>query len=200
MEVARANRRCRCGCNPHHETAAAQLWSLGGSCVHKVKKQYISLFLMKLLLKKPAFIRVSQILEICFALMIVCSCSKPKQNLTPEMVDVVKIIQTAQTNEFYIDTSMATKALYDMLKGKTLPGVSEGEHGKVTSDEIHAMISNNWVKIEYPFYQTQHLVKTGDTSTNNYVMEQSAKGATWHLIKAWQTDSNGQIIKEWPLK
>ena len=30
MEVAGANRRCRCGCNPRHESAVAQLWSLDG--------------------------------------------------------------------------------------------------------------------------------------------------------------------------
>jgi hypothetical protein len=30
MEVAGANRRCRCGCNPRRESAVAQLFSLGG--------------------------------------------------------------------------------------------------------------------------------------------------------------------------
>ncbi len=163
-------------------------------------KREILLFSRKLFLKKPAFTRTRQILEICFVLIIVCSCSKPKPNLTPETADALEKVQTVGTNEVFVETSMATEALYDMLKSKTLPGVSEGEHGKIISDYASIMTTNNWVKIEYPFYQTLRLIKTGDTSTNNYIMEQSSKGATWHLIKAWQTDTNGQIIKEWPLK
>jgi hypothetical protein len=35
MEVAGANRRCRCGCNPRRESAAAQLFSLGSITLYE---------------------------------------------------------------------------------------------------------------------------------------------------------------------
>ena len=55
MEVAGANRRCRCGCNPRRELAVAQLFSLG------LMTRFIPILALMLLVgcsRQPSQIRV----------------------------------------------------------------------------------------------------------------------------------------------
>jgi hypothetical protein len=114
------------------------------------------------------------------------------------------------TNEIILENGRAgqfMKLLHDQDK---LPGVSKDEHGVMTSDTFSfyspsnnldvVIFSNIGTTITYPVSRTFHLVKYGDTSTNNYTLVKEAKDAEWKLVRGWETDSNGQIIHEWPIQ
>lgn len=149
---------------------------------------------------KSVFTYIILIIELCFVLIFVCSCNKPKQTVKPETVEFFKKANVALTNELAQETGEAVKSIYQMLEQGLLPGVKKGEHGSVISDGTHLMTLNKVIEVTYPLFQTYRLVKTGETSTNNYILERTSKDAAWHLIKAWETDSNGKTINEWPIK
>jgi hypothetical protein len=106
-------------------------------------------------------------------------------------------VRTAITNEVYVETVIAAAAIKQILDQGHLPGVSKGEHGDISFDAGPLVISNVAVAMTYPASRTLHLVKDGETSTNNYVLVKQTKDSEWKLQKAWLTDSNGQVIQEW---
>lgn len=109
-------------------------------------------------------------------------------------------VKTALTNQVYAETYAAGAALKNLDNLGRLPGVSQDDHWQVTSDMVDSVVSNRALAIEFPASRTFRLVKTNETSTNNYTFVKQTKDAEWKLQKAWQTDSKGQIIQEWPVK
>jgi hypothetical protein len=114
--------------------------------------------------------------------------------------EFVEKARIAATNEVFQETIEAGKVMRKMYEQNRLPGVLKGDHGQITSEYKMLMISNNLIEVVYPLSQTFYLVKTGETSTNNYTFEQLSKGSAWCLKKAWETDSSGQTIKTWPIE
>jgi len=108
--------------------------------------------------------------------------------------------KTAVTNEVFVETGEAGLVLKQLHELGRLPGDSKDEHGKLTSDDLQLVVSDKAVAMVYPATRTFHLVKVGETSTNNYTLMKQSKDAEWKLQKAWLTDSNGQIIQEWPVQ
>ncbi len=116
------------------------------------------------------------------------------------VVAVEKLIEATKislTNDLYLESGASGVFLKHLLDQGLLPGVSKAEHGNLTSDTFDLVASNKMVVISYPVSRTYHLVKTGETSTNNYTLIKQSKDAEWKLQKAWLTDSNGQMVQEW---
>jgi hypothetical protein len=111
-----------------------------------------------------------------------------------------KVIKMAITNEVHMETGRAGLILKQLHEQGRLPGDSKDEHGKLTSGTFDLVVSNKATVITYPTSRTFHLVKDGDTSTNNYTLVKLSKDSEWKLQKAWQTDSNGTFVKEWPIQ
>jgi hypothetical protein len=111
------------------------------------------------------------------------------------------------TNEIFLETGHAGEFLKKMHDDGNLPGVSKDDHGNFSSDEFTYLYSNNVNgivfsnagTITYPLSRTFHLVKNGETSTNNFALVKNSKDSDWKLQRAWETDSNGQTIQEWPV-
>jgi hypothetical protein len=113
------------------------------------------------------------------------------------------------TNEIFLETGRAEEALKRLRNEGNLPGASKDQHGEVTSDAFFwyspsnnlnvVIFSNIGTTITYPVSRTIHLVKHGDTSTNNYTLFKQTKDGEWKLRRAWETDSNGETIQEWPV-
>ncbi len=134
-------------------------------------------------------------------LLVVCSCHRSNHQFGTAAQDFVEKSRVAVTNELYQEKSVeASKAMLEMHKENRLPGIDTGEHGTMTSDYYDMIESDQVVKVVYPLSQIFRFVKTGETSTNNYLFERLSKGTSWQLKRAWETDSNGQTIKEWPIQ
>jgi hypothetical protein len=112
------------------------------------------------------------------------------------------IISSLKTNSIFLETDAAGKKLMQLHEDGHLPINPKDEHGDVTitCDTGPMIRSNELVEIAYPTKRTFHIVKVGETSTNNYILVKSSKDSEWELKKAWETDSNGQVIKEWPVQ
>jgi hypothetical protein len=65
------------------------------------------------------------LMGVCFAFILNCSCSKPKQHLKPETVEFLKKANAAYTNELAQETGEAVKSIYQMLQqGETNAGMA----------------------------------------------------------------------------
>jgi hypothetical protein len=118
-----------------------------------------------------------------------------------EMVGAItETVKSDMSKKIAINTAEAGQMLLQLRGNNHLPGVSKDEHGRLDSEIVPMMVSNKLVIVSYPVQRTFHLVKEGETSTNNYILVKQSKDSEWKLQKAWLTDSNGQLIKEWPVQ
>jgi len=135
-----------------------------------------------------------------FILAVLCSCNRSSNQFASSTAEFTEKAHLVLTNDLAKEVAMAGKALKRMHDESLLPGDSKNEHGQVTFDNVMLMESNKLIKPTYPFYLTFHLVKVGETTTNNYRLVKLMEDSSWKLYKAWETDSNGQVIKEWPVQ
>jgi hypothetical protein len=77
-----------------------------------------------------------------------------------------------------------------------LPGDVKDEHGKISC----YLSPTDLKQIIYPLSRTYQVVKTGDSSTNNYTVMRLTKHSPWQLQRAWRTDSQGRITEDWAVK
>jgi hypothetical protein len=114
---------------------------------------------------------------------------------------MTKSFMMTVTNELALEYARAAEFVAELHDQDRLPGISKEDHGILTSDQIESITTNgDVILMGYPASRTFHLVKYGDTSSNNYTVVKESKDATWKLRRAWETDSNGQIIREWPVQ
>lgn len=135
--------------------------------------------------------------------LLTISCEKRNGQIEQTKMFATNFIEKVNviaTNELYDEIEQASFVMHEMQKQDLLPGVTNGEHGTISSDDYRLMESNELVKVEYPLTQTFRLLKNGETSTNNYAFERLSKNSRWVLRRAWKTDSNGVVIIEWPIK
>ena len=109
------------------------------------------------------------------------------------------VVRMSITNDLVLETAGAAQEIGQLHDQGRLPGVSKNEHGDMTSDTLDSVISGRAAIPTYPISLTFHLIKEGDTSTNNYTLVKQAKDSEWRLQRAWETDSNGLIVREWPV-
>jgi hypothetical protein len=132
-------------------------------------------------------------------LMILCSC-KPESNLSPKAIEFRQITSSVTNSEVILETGVAHDFLDQLYDQGRLPGISTDEVGQVSCDLPGLVISNKLAEMTYPALRTFHLVKTGETSTNNYTLVKTSKDSAWQLQKAWRVDAAGHTIEEWPIK
>jgi len=81
----------------------------------------------------------------------------------------------------------AVKFLHDLNEQGRLPGCSQGDRG--TSHRPERSVNSF----------TFHIVKSGDSSTYNYIVARAAGSAHWYLQRAWRTDQAGRTIDNYQL-
>lgn len=104
------------------------------------------------------------------------------------------------TNDAAGESFVAGRVLEQMWDKGLLPGALKEEHGTLNLDPILLVVSNRAVIMTFPASLTFHLIKNGETSTNNYTLIKQTENSDWKLRRAWEIDSNGQVIQEWPVK
>jgi len=86
--------------------------------------------------------------------------------------------------------------LFRLHQKGQLPGDAKDEHGKLTC----YLSPTDLEEVIYPLSRTYQVVKTGDSSTNNYTIIRLTKSSPWQLQRAWRTDSQGRVTEEWAVK
>ncbi len=147
----------------------------------------------------------ARMLGLCLPLLTFCSCSKSNPDISPQVKEFTNkasmIIGSLGTNAIIFETAAAEKELVHLHERGELPIDPKDEHGdvKITCDMVQVLRSNELVEITYPLERTFHIVKIGETTTNNYTLTKQSKDSSWKLQRAWETGSNGQVIHEWPV-
>ena len=77
-----------------------------------------------------------------------------------------------------------------------LPGDVKDDHGRI----ICYLSPTDLKQTVYPLSRTYQVVKTGDSSTNNYTIMRLTKHSPWQLQRVWRTDPQGRVTEEWTVK
>jgi hypothetical protein len=122
-------------------------------------------------------------------------------NFGPAAAEGLAILETnaltALTNSAVAEMSAAGKFLTELQKEGHLPGTPKGSHESFTTDTLSMA---EFQEARYPFTVTFHLVLSGESFTNHYMVLRSLKDAPWQLRRAWRTDAQGRRVAEWPAK
>ena len=89
----------------------------------------------------------------------------------------------------------AERYISELRAQDKLPGVSSGEHGRLT-----AAVAGGEDGVKYPATVTVQLWKQGEASPYNYDLQKDEPQASWRLTSATRLDENGHVVEELPLK
>jgi hypothetical protein len=144
------------------------------------------------------FQRPRYVIGLGLILLIFCSCTH-NGKLSSDAAEFCRLAGLAKNSDVWLETGTAHEVLVQLHDQGKLPGDSKDAHGQVTCDIPQLIVSNKVVEMTYPASRTFHVVITGETTTNNYMLLKLSKDSSWKLQRAWEVDINGQVIKEWPV-